>query len=143
MNWEEVGAIGQMLGSLAVFITLGYLSVQTRHGQQATERNLAKVDNDSAQEMLLAQVMHPSLTAMYVKAYARLGVAPSPVLRMLMERAGLTEEEARTVNVHQMAWWQHRTIVIPNVDSMPTEARISFEKATRSFYSDPLRRMWY
>lgn len=34
MNWEEVGAIGQMLGSIAVFITLGYLSLQVRHARQ-------------------------------------------------------------------------------------------------------------
>jgi hypothetical protein len=30
MSWEEVSAIGQMLGSVAVFITLGYLAVQIR-----------------------------------------------------------------------------------------------------------------
>jgi hypothetical protein len=27
MNWDEVGAIGQVLGSIAVFITLEYLAV--------------------------------------------------------------------------------------------------------------------
>ena len=30
MNWNEVGAIGQVLGSIAVFVTLGYLAVQLR-----------------------------------------------------------------------------------------------------------------
>ena len=33
MNWDEVGAIGQMLGSVAVFVTLGYLAVQVRHAR--------------------------------------------------------------------------------------------------------------
>ena len=42
MNWDEVGAIGQMLGSLAVFITLVYLSVQTRHARSES-RNVRSV----------------------------------------------------------------------------------------------------
>jgi hypothetical protein len=36
MNWEEIGAIGQVLGSVAVFITLVYLSVQTRQSIRHT-----------------------------------------------------------------------------------------------------------
>ena len=35
MNWEEVGAIGQVLGSIAVFVTLGYLAVQVKHVSSA------------------------------------------------------------------------------------------------------------
>jgi hypothetical protein len=31
MNWDAVGAIGEIVGALAVVLTLGYLGVQTRH----------------------------------------------------------------------------------------------------------------
>ena len=34
MNWEAIAAIGQMLGSVAVLVTLGYLAMQLRHGRQ-------------------------------------------------------------------------------------------------------------
>jgi hypothetical protein len=37
MNWDAIGAIGQMLGSLAVFVSLVYLGVQTRHSRIATQ----------------------------------------------------------------------------------------------------------
>src|SRR5262245_36441765 len=30
MNWEAIGAIGQLLSSITVFVTLGYLAVQVR-----------------------------------------------------------------------------------------------------------------
>jgi hypothetical protein len=30
MNWEGVGAIGQVLGSIAVFVTLGYLAAEVQ-----------------------------------------------------------------------------------------------------------------
>ncbi len=35
MNWEAIGAIGEILGALAVVLTLGYLAVQVRHTRLA------------------------------------------------------------------------------------------------------------
>jgi len=48
MNWEEVGAIGQVLGSIAVFITLGYLAVQLRHARAEMQRSPSQPTNDSS-----------------------------------------------------------------------------------------------
>jgi hypothetical protein len=39
MNWEAIGAIGEVVGAIAVVATLGYLAVQTRHARDATEAN--------------------------------------------------------------------------------------------------------
>jgi hypothetical protein len=143
MNWEEVGAIGQMLGSIAVFITLVYLAVQIQHARQEVQRNLGKVSIDSAQDVLLLLAANPSLSAIYVKGNATLGVPPGPLTQMLIERAGLTVEEASVFNYLQLAWFQHRVQVIPYLDSMIPAQRISFEKATRGYFGMPLHRMWY
>jgi len=35
MNWEAVGAVGEILGAIAVLITLGYLAVQIRQNTRA------------------------------------------------------------------------------------------------------------
>ena len=35
MNWDAIGAIGELLGALAVVITLGYLALQIRHARNA------------------------------------------------------------------------------------------------------------
>ena len=35
MNWNAVGAIGEIIGALAVFLTLGYLAVQIRQNTKA------------------------------------------------------------------------------------------------------------
>lgn len=40
MNWEAVGAIGEILGALVVAITIVYLAIQTRLNQRATEENI-------------------------------------------------------------------------------------------------------
>jgi len=40
MNWDAIGAIGQMLGSIAVLVTLIYLGVQLRHVRAETRRSM-------------------------------------------------------------------------------------------------------
>ena len=37
MNWEAIGAIGEIVGAIAVVATLVYLAVQTRHNAAATQ----------------------------------------------------------------------------------------------------------
>ena len=36
MNWDAIGAIGEILGAIGVVLTLLYLSIQTRNNTQAT-----------------------------------------------------------------------------------------------------------
>ena len=37
MNWDALGAIAELLGAIAVFLTLAYLTVQVRQNSQALE----------------------------------------------------------------------------------------------------------
>jgi hypothetical protein len=39
MNWEAIGAVGEVLGAGAVMITLGYLAVQIRQSTQAMQNS--------------------------------------------------------------------------------------------------------
>jgi hypothetical protein len=39
MNWEAIGAVGEVLGAAAVLITLGYLAVQIRQSTQAMQNS--------------------------------------------------------------------------------------------------------
>ena len=39
MNWEAIGAVGDLMGGVAVIATLLYLSVQVRHSKTLLERN--------------------------------------------------------------------------------------------------------
>ena len=61
MNWEAVGAIGEILGAVAVVVTLGYVAIQIRQNT-ATLNSTARqslVDND--RHSLLAVLEHPDL----------------------------------------------------------------------------------
>ena len=41
MNWDAIGAIGEIIGAIAVVATLGYLAVQIR--QNSTQARLSSV----------------------------------------------------------------------------------------------------
>ena len=43
MNWDAIGAIGEVLGATAVVVTIFYLAIQTR---RATQANLARTFQD-------------------------------------------------------------------------------------------------
>ena len=47
MNWEAIGAIGEITGALAVVVTLVYLSFQLRHNTYATRASTAQALEDS------------------------------------------------------------------------------------------------
>ena len=42
MNWEALGAIGELLGAVAVVVTLGYLAAQIRQNSQAVKNSAAQ-----------------------------------------------------------------------------------------------------
>ena len=48
MNWEAIGAVGEILGALAVAVTLIYLARQTRENSRAVKAS-------SAREVTLAE----------------------------------------------------------------------------------------
>lgn len=54
MNWEAIGAIGEVGGAIAVVATLGYLAGQIRHSSRATRLAAAHAFKHDSQEMRLA-----------------------------------------------------------------------------------------
>ena len=143
MNWEEVGAIGQVLGSLAVFVTLGYLAAQVRHARQETRRALGQ-DRSEGHRELLAQARDERIFSVQLKADAALGALPNPVATALMEQAGLTLEEANLMVGMQIAWWTYRLQMIPDVDELPAMQRIAFDNQVRGSYGRPgVARVFY
>jgi hypothetical protein len=47
MNWDAIGAIGETIGALAVFLTLVYLSIQIRQNTKAVQA--AAIDSANSQ----------------------------------------------------------------------------------------------
>jgi len=47
MNWDAIGAVGEVSGAIAVVATLGYLAVQIRQNTSAVRANSAQAFADS------------------------------------------------------------------------------------------------
>ena len=52
MNWDAISAIGEIVGSIAVVITLAYLAVQTRQNSHHTKALLQQGQSDRVTSML-------------------------------------------------------------------------------------------
>jgi len=52
MNWEAISAIGEIVGSIAVVVTLAYLAVQTRQNSHHTKALLQQGQSDRVTTML-------------------------------------------------------------------------------------------
>ena len=83
MNWEEVGAVGQVLGSIAVLVTLVYLSIEVRHARQEMRRSIALGRATSGRELCLSRVTSERLCALRAKS------------RIIERDIGRTEAPAR------------------------------------------------
>jgi len=55
MNWNAVGAVGQILGSLATFVTVGYLVVQVHDTERDIKRSIAQGRAERNMEINLAE----------------------------------------------------------------------------------------
>ncbi len=144
MNWDAIGALGEVLGSIAVFLTLGYLAVQVRFARNQVRHSISQNSAGGNRDLFLARATDPRLLNLNVRANAALGAEPTPFEATLIARVGLTAEDASTLHWEQMAWWQQRLQIIPYLDQRSNEERAGFDVAVRRIYgSTPVSRLWY
>ena len=89
MDWNAIAAIGQILGSLAVFITLGYLTVQLRHSRRETQRLIRQNQADASSTMLMKWATDERLDTIEAQANAAMGAPPNSTVSVLVAQGGL------------------------------------------------------
>ena len=74
MNWEAVGAIGEIVGASAVFLTLAYLAVQIRQNTKAVRASA--LDSSVTSVMSIRQTILESAeltTIFHIELFRRIG----------------------------------------------------------------------
>ena len=142
MNWDAIGAIGQMLGSVAVLVTLAYLAIQTRHARSESERAVSQSRYEAFRDVN-AQLGDERINRLHVKADAALGGQPAPFVSALMEKAGFTREEATLMLSIQVQLWNYRVQVIPNLPKLLPSERVQFEIGMRLYGRPGVFRLFY
>jgi hypothetical protein len=133
MNWEAIGAISEGFGSLAVFVTLGYLAMQVRHQAMETRRALGQGRLDALRD-LFAFASEERIARLTVRADVVLGAEPTALDAVLVNRAGMTREDAQVYIGFQAAFWNYQLHVLANIDELSASERAAFENGIRLRY---------
>ena len=143
MNWEEVGAIGQVLGSIAVFVTLIYLSIQTRHARSEARRAVSQSNIDGTLQLLMTAATDVQLSSALVKADLAADAQPRAFVATLMKQ-GLSQEEAARVDTYYWAQWALRSQRIRYVSEFSEDSRMDFDvRMRRTYGSTGSEQLWY
>jgi hypothetical protein len=65
MNWDAVGAIGEIVGAGAVVLTLIYLTVQLRQNTKAVQHSSERGAFEDGQAWLYRMVENPEIASLY------------------------------------------------------------------------------
>jgi hypothetical protein len=66
MNWEAIGAAAESVGSLAVIITLVYLTIQLRQNTKAIEHSTSRGVIDDANQWMYKLIENPEIAELYL-----------------------------------------------------------------------------
>lgn len=146
MNWEAIGAVAELLGSLAVFLTLIYLAVEVRHARQDVRRSVRQSRAEVSRERLLIRATHQRLNELMVHAQDAFGddVRSNPFVAALVEKANLSPSDAYAVFMELNAEWQYRVQVVSNIEELSEGERLEFDNTVRAMYGKrALTKTWY
>ena len=69
MNWEAIGAIGEIIGAAAVALTLGYFAIQLRASKDAAADANRLERAKGVREMMLATSLNAEFKEIITKGY--------------------------------------------------------------------------
>jgi hypothetical protein len=117
MNWDAVGAVAELLGVLAVFVTLAYLAIQVKYAKDQVQLSIQQVRNSSLRELYLALAQNSGIASAMSKA-EQVMTPEIESEKQLFEAAEFSPEEIAIWQSYQRAWWVHWREVIDNRDEL-------------------------
>ena len=142
MNWEAVGAIGQMISAFAFVLAL----IQIRHLQ--TERQLAlrreRVDRFVQVNMTSANNERLMSLRAHANEVLRAGKPlEHPFHAAATEELGISAADALTLQADQMARWSVVADMILSLPETPASERAQIERYLLSNIREPFFEFWF
>ncbi len=124
MNWEAIGAVGEIVGAIAVIATLIYLAFQMRQNTTAIQLNTAHSVTEELQEMFSLLASDQSLSEIFVQAAQGTDLSASERVRYYTYMSNFVRvcENAVLQNRHNVvdeAHWAGMTRMMIDVSAMP------------------------
>jgi hypothetical protein len=104
MNWDEVGAIGQVLGSIAVFVTLIYLARQIQQNTSALRSAFWQAVQDAEHRFDQSIAADPGACELFAR-----GLAQGPQSLDSVERVRFGLQVKQLLDLAQTLHYHHET----------------------------------
>ena len=140
MTLEQLGNLGEFFGSVAVLITLIYLTVQVRFARMDSRAALLQHRNDSARDIWLCEATNERLANLIAKGDERLG-REIPVMQRLMAEVDFSADEARSVMALVSAHFFHRQTLFQS--DLSEEERRALDAQLRSLFTRGVYGVWF
>jgi hypothetical protein len=123
MNWEALGAIGEIVGAIAVVLTLGYLALQIRQNTRLLRATALSATADAY--LSFNRLLGSDPASAYV---FQVGLEDFPSLSEAEQRQflNLLRATALLTLPHVRAWWEARK------DIFTPQFALALEQAPRS-----------
>ena len=156
MNWNAIGAVGQIMGSLATFVTVGYLVVQVHDSQTESRRALAQTRVQRTLDIGEAMISNRSLADVELKcidAITGKNVLAVPAsstytgmgsfVGTVMQEANATRTDAYLLVLHYFSLWNNFSETIVRLDELLPMDRLAFDRELRASLGNPGFAFWY
>ena len=127
MKLEKLSVITEIVGSIAIVVTLIYLAVEVRQNTEALNAQSRQSVLTAAQTELLFSAEHPNITSALVK--------PGPLTTE--DNVQLDAYFTASLRAREYAWLQYQNGTIDN-DQWRTEVAV-----IKSIFSSPRIRLWW
>lgn len=142
MNWDAIGAIGELLGATAVLVTLVYLALQVRHARNDLRRSIQQSRTTAFRELMLERTRNSELQNAIIKA--RKAFKPEmDSLEELQQAADLSENEMFVLGADNINFWLYRVDVIDNIDHLGVQQRKHFNQGIHPYYKVGFGGLWF
>jgi len=136
MDWNAVGAVGEVAGAIAVLVTLVYLATQVRHSSQQTRLALSQARTE-ANRALISLGLEDKILEAHIKADMAFAPEPLGPMQMLMSKAALSREEATRVFMVFLSYWNYVVQIVPVVEILSEPERQQFDSFIRNRFRSP------
>ena len=151
MDWNAIGAIGEIIGALAVFLTLVYLALQIRQNTKAIQASAVDSGISKVNEVRESLYENGDLTRIYIQGMAQpadLDEESRVRFRLLIHNILLSISNIYSQTSYtglSLSTWESQKVILERLIDSPggqwfwKEYRLEFEESFREEVDEILR----
>jgi hypothetical protein len=143
VNWEAIGAVGELLSAIAVLITLVYVAYQVRNARKELQQTILGNRDIAVRELMFEAIRNPLLNEADAENAFKFRNKPRRVHARIKEMTSWPDEKVVAFSNYQVAWWFQRVQTVRDISELSLAQKNDFESNIIVTYSDGLEKIWW